>query len=165
MNEHLESAVLQDKRRKKRLISPICQLDAEIIQEIILILEKLSVTDDIKGVIEHWKFLKDEEVRDLLLEWNINHPEGIESDKESESKRKFIDFEESVIEVWMIKNIHRDNNYNYATHEMEYRIIVNKDLPERFGLVDLTFSYSSIELRESQLKKLKKYLSKFIKIV
>lgn len=167
MNEHLRSVVERDKRRKVNLISPICKLDAEIIWELIIALGRIEAYD-IKSIVEHWKFLKDEDIYKLLLEWNIDHPEGIESDEEKEknaSKRKFIDFDGSIIEVWLIKSVHVDDYYNYMTNLLEYRIIINKNLPESFLLVDLVFSYPSIELRESQLKKLKKHLNKFIKIV
>lgn len=167
MNSHLKSVVLRDKRRKKQLITPISELDAEIIWELIIILGKLEIYD-IKSIVEHWKYLKDESIRDLLLEWNTDHPEGVESDDEKiakKSRRKFIEFENSMIEVAPIKSLDRDDNYNYATNEMDYRIIINKNLPENFIFSDLIFSFPSNDLREVKLKELKKHLSKFINIV
>ena len=167
MNSHLKSVVERDKRRKKNLISPICQLDAEIIWELIIALGRIEA-HDIKSILEHWKYLKDISIRDLLLEWNLEHPEGVESDEEEvekKSRRKFIEFEGSIVELNLIKSIHVDDTYNYATNLLEYRIIINKNLPESFLLVDLVFSYPSDELRDKQVKKLKRNLDKFINII
>lgn len=163
MNNHLQAAVKRD-NRKSYPISPISDVDAEIIQEIIICLGKLEEYD-IKSILEHWKFLLDENIRDLLLEWNFNHAEDFNEDDGNKFKRKFVDFEGSIVEVSFIKSIHVDDSYNYSTNEMEYRIIINKDLPEKFLLTDLIFSYSTLEVRENKLNNLKKYLSKYIEIV
>jgi len=161
MNKFLKSAVKRDKR-KECLIAPLSKLDAEIIWELVIALGKLDIPD-IKNILEEWKFLKDEEIRDMLLSWNISHPEGF---KKSEG-RKFVEFEDELIELALIRSVQRDNHYNYNTNVMEYRIVINKDFPEgiSFPLADVYFSYPTSETREERLKKLKRVLNKHIKIV
>ena len=115
MNNHLKSAFLKDKRRKKNLISPISKTDSEIIWELIIVLGKLEI-HDIKSILEHWKFLKDEQIYELLLEWNIEHPEGFnEDDSENKAKRKFIEFDNS-----MTDNIKTSVNFNDTVNYMSF---------------------------------------------
>lgn len=165
MNKHLKSCVERDKRKVKRLISPICKVDAEIIWELQVVLGKLEL-GELKSIIEEWKYLKDEEVYSLLLQWNIDHPEGFNDDNEENKEgRKFIDFEGELVELSLIKSVSKDDHYNYTTNQLEYRVIINKDFPENTLLKDVVFLFPTDEVRENKLKQLKKNLSKKIKII
>lgn len=81
MNQYLQSANKRfDERFKQSFnINPISKVDAEIMIEIKEIFRKLGRTD-ICAVLDEYKFFKDTEIRDLLLQWNIdnpNNPEGL----------------------------------------------------------------------------------------
>ena len=167
MNQHLKSAVERDKRKVKRLITPICQTDGEIIWELIIALKKLDTqeADELKSIIEEWKYLKDGEIFELLLQWNIDHPEGFNDKKDEDDGRKFIDFEDELVEISLIKSVSRDDHYNYTTNKVEYRVIINKDFPENAFLKDVVLTFPTDEVREKKLKQLKKNLSKRIKII
>lgn len=163
MNDYLKAAVSRDKRKKQYLISPISKNDAEIIWEIIVALSKLNDTEDIRGIIEEWKFLKDSEIKDLLLQWNIDHPIGF-NNKEN-TGRRFVQFEDEIIELSLIRSVTKFNHYNYSRKITEYRIVINKDFPDSCYLNNFHFSYQTEELRDKKLKHLKRILGKEIKIV
>ena len=73
MNKFFKSAVDRFHKIKERdyLISPISEIDAEIIVEIGQILKKVGL-DSVNIILANWKENKDEEVRDDLLQWNID---------------------------------------------------------------------------------------------
>lgn len=164
MNEYLKSAVKRGERRKTYLINPVSKFDAEIIFELSVALRKLEI-DDLKDITEQWKFLKDEVVRDMLLDWNVAHPEGFLQDKKGNTGRKFVEFEGDLVELAAIKTITIDDYYNYDSNLMEYKIILNKNFPDSFTASDMTFPYPTPEARDSRMKSLKRYLKKDIKII
>lgn len=169
MEKHLQSAVDRDKR-KKYLITPICKSDAEIISGITKALELLEI-DDLRNIIEQWKYLKDEEIYDLIDNWLKNYEieessDEDDSDKEKEDvKRKFVQFEGTALEITLIKRIDTYEDYNYDINKMEYYIVINKDFPENMYISDLKFKFTSDQQRKNKLDYLRKHLSKFIKIV
>lgn len=76
MNKFFKSAV--DRYNKLKgdkdfLINPISEEDAEIIDELRVILKKLG-RDDVLELLRSHKEEKDVEIRDKLLQWNIDHP-------------------------------------------------------------------------------------------
>lgn len=75
MNKYLKSAVERYNKEfnKELLIHPISEIDVEIITELVQILKK-SGRSDILELMKSYKELKDEEIRDQLLQWNIDHP-------------------------------------------------------------------------------------------
>lgn len=165
MNRHLRKAVERDKRRNSYLISPICEEDASIIWELITALSRIEDATDIKVILEDWKYLKDSDIYESLLQWNLDHPEGIEDNEENKDGRKFIQFEDELIELSLIKTVTKFNHYSYRKNEMDYRIVLNKDFPESSFLNNCYFSYPTLDERDKKLKHLKKVLGKRIKIL
>jgi hypothetical protein len=167
MNQYLKSAVERDKR-KKYLISPLCQEDAEIIWELIIALKRVGSdkADEIKSILEEWKYLKDVEIKNLLLQWNIDHPEGVSEDKKAEDEgRKFVRFEDELIELNLIKSISKEDSYNFFSKKHEFKVVINKDFPEGYILSDKSFSFETREAREFKYKKLEEELKKRIKVI
>ena len=75
MNVFFKSAVERFNKLKKEkefLIAPISQEDAEIIDELRVILKK-SGRDDVCEILKTYKEYKDSEIKDTLLQWNIDH--------------------------------------------------------------------------------------------
>jgi len=159
MNEHLKAASERFKI-KTSLINPISISDANIISELIIATDRLGIYD-IKRILEQWKYLKDESIEELLLQFNIDNPKTEEND----NKRKFIEFENEIIEVSLIKTIGINQDYNFLIKKMEYKIIINKDLEEKYMLTNGVFKFLDFDLRNKKLKELKDKLKDFIKII
>lgn len=75
MNKILQSAVDRYKKfgKEKFLINPISEEDAEIMVELGQALKRFNANDLIK-ILENYKFRKDTEIRDELMQWNTDHP-------------------------------------------------------------------------------------------
>lgn len=73
MNKYLKSASenFEKLKQKDYLISPISSTDGEIMTEIIELFKKCNQTGIVE-ILKQYKFLKDEEIRDQLLECNTN---------------------------------------------------------------------------------------------
>ncbi len=166
MNQHLKKAFEIDTRKKKRLIAPISEDDANIVWEIIIALGKIDDAETLKNILDDYKYMKDRDIYESLLQWNIEHPEGFKETEGDEDKkgRKFIEFDDELVELALIKAVTRFNHYNFSKSLMEYRIILNKDFPES-TMNNIYFSYATDELRDKKLKQLKKILGKRIKIL
>lgn len=167
MNQHLEAAYKRDTRKKIFLINPISKVDAEIIFELSISLGRVGLKgEQLKSIIENYKFLKDTDIRDSLLQFNIDNPLlPAEVEEEDDNKRRFVDFDGEIVEQRLIKTVGKDSYYNFENKKMEYFIIINKDLEEKYMLTNGTFKYSSEELRDKKLNELKIKLSNDIKIV
>ena len=162
MTEHLEAAYKRDTRKKSCLINPISKIDAEIIFELSVALGRYIGIEELKNIVEQWKFLKDGDVKDMLLQINIDNPEvpGDES-----HKRKFINFDGEIIEIFLIKTIGKDDEYDFSKQKMQYNIIINKNLEEKYMLTNGIFKYPTKEIREEKLSELKNKLKDYIKII
>jgi hypothetical protein len=171
MNDYLNSASSRYKENKDIKINPISKFDAEIIWELRSVIEKLGA-NEIVLVLDSYKYLKDEDILSLFKDWNKNNPEGVESSKEEgdplevvDFRRKFIDFESGMLELYFIKSADKDDYYNFKTFEMEYRIVLNKGFDEKVMFANKTFSFKTPELRDEKLKVLKNNISKEIDII
>lgn len=135
MNKYLKSASENFEKLKQRdyLISPISTTDGEIMTEIIELFKKLDKTDVVE-VLKQYKFLKDEEIRDQLLECNTNfvreefdEPEKGESNGSTKKLLKTIQKLKEMLEnktEFVVLNEERINAqliYGYKT-EGEYDI-------------------------------------------
>ena len=108
MKAHLKKAVETFDQIKGRdyLINPISELDAEIIIELTEIFKKLGKTD-LVSILDTYKYKKDEEIRDDLLQWNIDNGK-LQDQKEQQSA---IEEVFSIPSLWI--NI-QDFNLNLA---------------------------------------------------
>ncbi len=159
MTEDLKIAVSRDKRGEQK-ISPICENDAEIIWELQIALGKTKA-DSLKRIVEQWKVISDIEVRDMLLEWNINNQE---KEEEIKKRGRLVKFENRLIDVYSVKTVTKRKNYDYVLKNMIYTIIINKDFSEQAVLSDTVFKYNSKEDRNLQFDKLVETLNKYINI-
>lgn len=109
MNKYLKSALsnFEKIKEKEYLISPISEIDCEVMVEIVELFTKLGMRDVVQ-VLKQYKYLKDEEIRDQLIECNMkfNADEYKEVDDEiadfideiKETKRDFVTIgEESIL--------------------------------------------------------------------
>lgn len=55
------------------MISPISEQDSEIIVELIQILKKAGL-NEVNEILKSWKEVKDLEIAENLMQWNIDHP-------------------------------------------------------------------------------------------
>lgn len=167
MNKYLKSALERYKSKEEFKIHPISKVDAEIVWELMIALGKLGI-NDLKDILDNYKYWKDSEVRDLLLQWNIDHPEGLmeeETTEESKKKkiRKFMKFDENLADVWIIKTVDIQDRYNHVKNEMEYNIILNKDFAE--GFPTKKYTYKTPEVRKEKLDILESILSDDVEII
>ena len=117
MNKFFRSAIERFsklKGEKEFLINPISEPDSEIIVELTQILKKAGL-NEVNEILKSWKENKDIEIRDELLQYNIDHPHlGIKKlvDKIADKISDEIDEEEqptpSYIKIQNIMLYERD---------------------------------------------------------
>lgn len=170
MKDHLKSAVKRYKQEEVK-INPISNLDAEIVVELTQIFDKLN-QPELKSMVDQWKFLSDVEVRDMLIEWNIQHPKGVEQkDKEGNDNvsievskklsvekneykvKNFLEFRGEILDVKTIITITK--SHSVSSRGIWYEIIINKDLSERFILCNKVFSYPDERIRDQHYEDLR----------
>jgi isocitrate/isopropylmalate dehydrogenase len=177
MNKFLQSAAERyPKELNSQLIHPINAIDAEIIGEIIDILKKLEFIE-ITLFLDQYKYLKDSEIRNVLKQWNIDHPADGELGKEDVIdkkpkksgldllfRRNFIFFKNFRLELSRITSYEKQDEYNFVLVREEYKIIINA-LPETTNIVNSTsnkiISYTDIEQRDRDFEALDTYMENF----
>lgn len=144
MKAHLKKSVDQySKIQDEVLINPISQTDAEIITEVIEALKKLDKTD-LVAILDGWKYKKDSEVRDDLLQWNIDF--NSESNQEEDTKDKeYAWFKKLEGGGYII------NGQLYVQHPI-FTFITLGDI--RYCLEEI-FNYSKIEEWDYDVNKMK----------
>lgn len=158
MEKHLKQAVNSFKETEKD-IQPISSIDAEIIIEIREALKKLD-QNDLKAILAEWKNLKDEKIRDMLIDWNINFtPEEEKEEKGNDYSRDFILFEDKSLEIRYILSIGRSQKYNYEEGMFTYQITINENVSDKTHFFNLTFPYKSKEDRDNKYNELHELLS------
>ncbi len=184
MNEYLKASSKKYTKLsdKEVLIHPISEIDGEIITEIYEILKKTGI-NNVADILKEYKYLKDEEIRDKLLQVNIDNAtslttlspdidftalegmviEGVQKYIE-ESKVLFIDFESKILKIKFLNSAEAyDSSYfnqNTGNTEYRYQIIVNKETSESSTTFysNLTFSYDLEEDRDNKLLEFKQLL-------
>jgi hypothetical protein len=178
MKEHLKSASARYKQDGVK-ITPISEIDAEIITEISQALLKIG-EDKLKGIVDQWKFLKDEDVRDLLLDWHLNtkdkrlvNPDdlngelgtndpkaekGSRKEKDSFFVRPFIDFQGMILDVYNIKSFTKELRYDHDDSRLVWEIIVNKDMKTDLPYTNKVFPFYTEKFRDDAWGTLKEML-------
>ena len=84
MNQFLKSAADRYDKLKKSdyLISPLSEVDGEIMVEIVELFKKVKA-NDVVAVLKQYKELKDTEIRDMLLQLNIDKGKLTENKRQS----------------------------------------------------------------------------------
>lgn len=145
-------------------ISPISSLDAEIIVELGQIFDKLK-QPDLKSMVDEWKTLPDVKIRDLLLDWNTNHPKetpNTTKKKEEEDKdpftRKILDFEGQLWDVSSIRKVEKAYLFNENIRIAQPFIVFNRGSEGIFG--ETRFPFNTEQLRDQAYSNLKILLEK-----
>lgn len=176
MNNYLKSASKRFTEIKKSdyLINPISELDCEIMIEISELFKKLGASH-VSEILKNYKCLKDEEIKDQLMQANIDfNQEKIKSEDEVTEKKKnlfkellelfdmfkyFLVIGDERIDTKYIFGYKKDNNEDFS----EYYIILNplnvenmKSLPfytnHRFTFYDEEERDKMIETIDNLLK-------------
>lgn len=131
MNQYLKSAVERYKKfiskyKEPLKIHPISEIDAEIIIELQEILKKCDM-QTVVNIIREYKFLKDEEIRDKLIQFNIDFS-AISSDPELKDIEytDFIVLNEKNFKLKYIFSYEKIERWDYDRNELKYGIHLNK---------------------------------------
>jgi len=187
LNKYFESAVkrYRDKIPEENLISPISEGDAKVIKEIIEIFKKLN-QDAVVQILKNWKYHKDSEVEESLLEVNTNIVRGVDKKgKEDEPiseeefqerlqfiedkirrkieeeirKRPFIRFRDKDFNAWSIFSV--DTGYDIQEGSERFYICINK-VDESVSKIPMYantyFWFDREETRDLEVKKLRSLL-------
>lgn len=176
MNKYLNSA----KERfckisdKDYLIHPISEVDCEIFIELAQIIKKAGLSEVIE-IIKEYKGIKDLEIRDTLLQWNIDHPTlGIAKlinkivDKATEEEEEikppaFLQIGDIRVHQHDLRGIERYERFDEKREDYIYGIIINP-MPEGFNMKSIPMfanhkiEYSDEQNRNEVLKKLSEFL-------
>lgn len=176
MNKYLNSA----KERfckisdKDYLIHPISEIDCEIFIELAQIIKKAGLSEVIE-IIKEYKGIKDAEIRDDLLQWNIDHPTlGIAKlinkivDKATEEEEEikppaFLQIGDIRVHQYDLRGIERYERFDEKREDYIYGIIINP-MPEGFNMKSIPMfanhkiEYSDEQNRNEVLKKLSEFL-------
>ena len=177
MNRFLQAAVEQyPAELNNRLIHPIHQVDAKIITEILTIIEKAKI-EEIKALLDRWKYLKDDEILQSLIKWNEEHSSFEDSKKQQtveETKsvregnlsfaRNWICFRDFRIDLYYVRSYEKQDEYDFVNGRMEYRIVINA-LPSDATVTSTTTNkiliYSNMDARDRDFALLDTYFSEF----
>ena len=186
LNKYFESAVKRYKEKfpNESLISPISEGDAKVIKEIIELFKKLK-QDAVVKILQNWKFHKDLEVEESLLEVNTNLVRNSVESKENLSdeefqerikfieeqirnkleeeiqKRPFINFRDKDFNVWNIFSV--DIGSDIQDHVEKFYICINKideTVQKVPVLANTYFWFYDEDIRDRELKVLKRLLEK-----
>lgn len=69
--------------------------------------------------------------------------------------KTLVEFENELLDVMTLFRITRKQLWNEQTEQIEFCIIFNEDLPEKFLVRDLVFRFASSELRDKKMRELK----------
>jgi len=154
------------KSSKPIQVSLLSELDAEIMDNLIVALGKLNATK-IKAILDDYKIKPDSEIRDALLDYNLNFDS---SDKVNQNKynyiRNFIDIGNVSLEVKYIKKIGTYENYDYEKADTTddcwvYYILINEDESSIMTYANTAIAFSNFEEREKTLAQIKEKLKKY----
>ena len=138
MNKFFKSAIerykdlLPSNKKGGYLINPISEVDAEIINEIKVILDKLGVCE-VSEILKNYKEFKDLDIYESLLQWNIDNPKLKFSNNSQDQESSTIG-----VAYIKIKNIVMFQ-YEFRCYELfeeiedddvKYKMILNPTPPE-----------------------------------
>lgn len=171
ISEHLEvSSEQYPNFLNNKLIHPIHKIDAEIIDILIGIVEKTQWTSLIESL-KHWKYLKDEEVKEQLIAFantfDQSPPEAPPLPKDdlkqtSQPSKDWIKLGDFCIELSRIHSYECQDEYNFVTECMEYRLVINPLSYSTPSVISTTTNkiiiYSNASARDRDADKLNSYL-------
>ena len=184
MNQYLKAAANRYEKKvgKEFLINPISNVDAEVIVELSELLKKAGLSQ-VSAILKEYKFKKDVEIRDLLLDFNTNFKERIHpiaklankvatspdseilEDEETEPEQRFIGFNDLryttikktlILGYRLLTLIDQDTDVEYSS------IIINECdvLATKKPMYDnLILSYEDEETRDEDVEMLEMVLN------
>jgi hypothetical protein len=168
MKKHLKQAseFYKEFFSKEQTIYPISEIDCEIICEIIELFKKCNYSD-IATIIDKWKHSKDIEVRDALLEFNINFKKDIITNSQEAGNPlsklftppKFIKLKSGAYYLNEIFFYCKEEGF-YDSDNFYYTILLNKmpDTMQTRLYMDEHIKYKSEEERDREYDKLEEAL-------
>ncbi len=167
MKNYLKAATESFEKLKvgKKLINPISGIDAEIVFETINYLKKINQFQ-LWTILESWKYLKDEEIRDQLLQLNIDTVQKPtfkdklgelvdsvdEVIEEKKWKKPFVKLKNRTIELERVSDIKSYNEWNTISSKEKYFILIN-EAEKCTGLcVNILVEYDKIKERDKDFK-------------
>ena len=183
MNTFLQSSSQRyPKDLESSLIHPLSKEDAEIITELTGLLKDAGL-QEVVTILNQWKYLKDKEIYDKLLDVHAklvlerddgtgDDEDGVPKvkDKKSKSgltflfKRNWIYFRDFRLDLHYVRGYEKRDEYNFGKHAMLYFIIINA-LPETTSVTNpetnKTIEYTDMEQRDADFALLDNYISTF----
>jgi flavodoxin len=178
LNKYLNSARERFSKisDKDYLIHPISEVDCEIFIELAQILKKAGLSEVIE-IIKEYKGIKDAEIRDTLLQWNIDHPtlgitklvnkiaDKVSEDEEEDlfTKPAFFEIGDILINQYNLHGVIKYERFDDRQDDYVYGIIINP-MPEGFNMKSVPIfanhkiEYSEESNRNEALKKLSEFL-------
>lgn len=159
-------------REKEYLISPLSEVDCEIIVELGQIIKKTGL-DDVVGILKTYKEEKDEDIRDKLLQWNIDNPKtrvisnkekAIVTEMEEEVTKypPFLKIKDLIIRIYDLKGLELYERFNKDEGQYMYGIIINPT-PQDAKSIPLyanhKIEFHDDEYRNDVLEKLKEVMA------
>lgn len=156
MEHHLEQAYKRDKRKTKALISPISKVDAEIIDNIVLIVDKLQLRD-LSFILNQYKEISDKEILEQLVEFTND----IEEVKDKETfLKELIEVRDIILPAYQIRSMKKLTSYDNIRNMTQFQIIINEDETERILFHNTIISFDTEESRDREYKLIKNKLKK-----
>jgi len=161
MNQYLKSAskAYEKLKNKDYLINPISEIDGEIITEIVEIFKKLGVNNVVE-ILRNYKYQKDEEIRDQLLQVNIDFnsekSEELKPSKDKVLKKQIIVLKEHNLMAKFIFGFKFSEDYDSDDNFLG-KIILN---PTRHDVTNLPIyaNYEVCSNDEEEFEDLKKQI-------
>lgn len=147
------------------LINPISVLDTEIITELAQVLTKAGKTEVIE-ILKKYKFEKDSNILDRLMQWNLDHPmkagkgsteENSEAEEEAKKERMsllppFIKIGEIVMKSFQLTCYSAIDEFEESSEDYRYGIILNP-LPDGYPLKSVPYFANEKVFFESEEKR------------
>ena len=183
MNTFLQSSAGRyPKDLESTLIHPLSHTDAEIVTELTSLLKDAGM-HEVVSILNQWKYLKDKEIYDKLLDIHTkfiierddeteDSIDGVPQVKDKKSKndlgllfrRNWIYFRHYRMDVHYVRDYEKRDEYVFAKHTMMYFIIINA-LPETTSVTNAetnkTLEYADMEQRDADFALLDNYISSF----
>lgn len=172
MNKFFQSAIkrfndlLHKNKKDGFLINPISKEDAEIINELKVIIKKAGLSEVLE-ILKNYKEYKDSEIFDSLLQWNIDHPNlrvngNNENSEENNSRRiSYLKIKEVIISQFDLRGFKLIEEVKDG--DMEFSLMLNPT-PEEARSVPYFSNYIvkfvDEEDRDNTIDQLKLFLDK-----
>jgi len=160
MNKFLKAASLRYELEESK-IQPISKVDAEIISEIVEVLRKIGIVD-IKTILDKYKYLKDEDILNALLQWNIDHPDRPSKDEEAE----YSDEKETNHKLLKIGGEYMISStiYGFRVDYDELKLVINPTYADKVTSRNPYVNYCIFFRDESEMENVVEELKKIINL-